>query len=136
MTDKAMTEEEKAKIALAKARDFKDGSPAPFLAQMEWEEHLIKEQQRLNREIMVEQHKLNKRIVIIAAIISALSAIFGGLIQKYGPDIRWWQREHTQPQTKIDKGISTKATTPLKELGETATTKENVSSKAPPVSIK
>lgn len=35
MTNEAMTEEKKKEIALAKARDFKDGSPDPFLAQRE-----------------------------------------------------------------------------------------------------
>ena len=71
MTNKAMTEEKKKEIALAKARDFKDGSPNPFLAQMEWEEHLLKVQQILNR-----------RTVLLSVIISSIlgmSGVVGGV---------------------------------------------------------
>lgn len=123
-----MTEQKKADIALSKARNFHDGDPKPFLAEMEWEEHLMKEQQALNRAIMVEQHKLNKRIVIIAAIITALSGIFGGLIQKYGPDISWFLKSRTHIQTNIDRDTNIEATKPR----ETSTINETSSSKSLP----
>lgn len=112
ITDEPITKQKKADIALSKARNFHDGDPKPFLAEMEWEEHLMKEQQEFNRDIMVEQHKLNKRIVIIAAIITALSGIFGGLIQKYSPDLPWLFKSRTHIQKSIGRDKDIAATKP------------------------
>lgn len=88
MTNESMTEEKKNKIALGKARDFKDGSPDPFLAQMEWEEYL-----------MDKQHKFNKRLVIITVIATIVAAILGGLIQRYSPDITSCPKTRTHIET-------------------------------------
>jgi hypothetical protein len=82
---------------------------------------------------MREQHRLNKRVVIIAAVISALSGIFGGLVQRYIPVCHPAAPQlQTQIQSMSGKEASTKATTPLTEPHATATTRENVSSKIPP----
>ena len=78
-----MTDEKKNKIALAKARDFKDGDHKPHLAEMDWQEYLVNKQHEYNRAVMKEQHILNERVVIIATVISTLAGLFGGVIGGY-----------------------------------------------------
>lgn len=83
MPENDMTEERKAEIALAKARDFKDGDSKPHRAEMDWQEYLVDKQHEYNNAVMKEQHRLNKWVVIIAAVISALAGLFGGVIGGY-----------------------------------------------------
>ena len=114
-------------------------SAEAILIEREWQRRLINEQQKFNKKIMLEQHELNKtiakshkRTVVILAIITALSGIFGGLIQKYGPDLPLLHKSHIQIQKQSHKDTSLKETKPPKEFHEIETTKKSVSSKIPP----
>jgi hypothetical protein len=120
MTNKAMTEEKKKEIALAKARDFKDGIPNPFLAQMEWEEHLLKVQQILNR-----------RTVLLSVIISSIlgmSGVVGGVFLK-----DHLEKSKIQNRQEISQfmGIENPALIPPTKLHETSTINKSSSSKPP-----
>ena len=118
MTNKAMTEEKKKEIALAKARDFQDGSPNPFLAQMEWEEHLLKVQQILNR-----------RTVLLSVIISSIlgmSGVVGGVFLK-----DHLEKNKIQNLQEISQcmGIENPTQIPPTKLHETSTINKSSSSK-------
>ena len=120
MTNKTMTKEKKKEIVFAKARDFKDGSPNPFLAQMEWEEHLLKVQQILNR-----------RTVLLSVIISSIlgmSGVVGGVFLK-----DHLEKNKIQNRQEISQcmGIENPAQIPPTILHETSTINKSSSSKPP-----
>lgn len=116
-----MSEQKKDELALAKARDFRDGDPKPFRAQMEWEEHLIKVQQRLNRRTVLLS-------VVISSILGMLGIIGGAFLQYH------LERNREQNMLKILQRthIETEAKIPLTKPHGTATTKETFSLKPPP----
>lgn len=115
-----MTEEIKAEIALAKARDFRDGDPKPFRAQMEWEEHLMKEQQRLNRRTVLFS-------VIISSILGMLGIMGGVFLENYLESNR---KAHYQ-QTRQDTAITLGAKKPQTKTRETSTMNKTSSSQPP-----
>jgi len=132
------------KLASAQAGWTKD-NPKYILAENDWRRRLAEYQYDLNKAIVLEQHKLNKtiakshkRTVIIVAIVTALSGVFGGLIQKYGPDLPWTHKSHTHTQIQSGRDISTRAKGPQKEprgSGKNIEDTKKVSSQ-PPVIFK
>jgi hypothetical protein len=108
ITDKPLPEKDEGELALIQSRHFPQDEEY-ILVEKEWQRRLMKEQQELNKAVVLEQHSLNKTIarsqkwiVIIAAIITALSGIFGGLLVKYGTDPPCLTHSHPQTQTQID----------------------------------
>ncbi len=110
ITDKPLPEKDEGELALIQSRHFPQDEEY-ILAEKEWQRRLMKEQQELNKAIVLEQHLLNKTIarsqkwiVLIAAIITALSGIFGGLLVKYATDPPCLKQSHPQIQTQADRG--------------------------------
>lgn len=111
ITEKPLPEKDDDELALIVGR-VRGKEKEDILAEQEWQRRLMRVQQEFNREVMVDQHKLNKRIIIIAAIITALSGIFGVLLGKYMPDHRC--SVQIQPKTEIGagKGLNTEMAKP------------------------
>jgi len=103
-----------------------------ILTEKEWQRRLMKEQHELNKAVMVEQHKLNKRVVIVAATISALAGLFGGVVGGYTQYLLGKSRQENCIETTQNIQPTTQATIPLTKPHGSATTKENVSLKPPP----
>ncbi len=113
MTEKPLPEKDEGELALIQSRHFQQDEEY-ILAEKEWQRRLMKEQQELNKAVMLEQHELNKiiakshrRTVLIAAIVTALSGIFGGLLVKYTTECPRSSQPQPQIQTQTDRGTNT-----------------------------
>lgn len=68
--------DQKTEIAFKIARDFKDGSVTPILANMEWQESLIKLQSRLHRRTIMLS-------IIVSSFLSLVGVLIGVLLGEY-----------------------------------------------------